>query len=199
MNRHEVTLDMNSNRLMFNSAKCKELACDLSADVVAFTIKSKKSVTISYSPSLRYIILKRDQTSKLSSTLSTNQSFIIKTTKVIIISSISDEEKGSMNIQMISAATFNMLVQRERRQREDVQLYFLTIDQIDRELKKRQIVKSSNNDDDVAISSLTMNEVLQKLSSKYRDLKKTFDQAKVKLLSSHRSYNHKIELIDNIN
>ena len=104
-----------------------------------------------------------------------------------------------MNIQMISAAIFNMLAQRERRRREDVQLYFLTINQIDRELKKRQIVKSDNNENaDVAISSLIMNEVLQKLSSKYRDLKKIFDQTKVKLLSSHRSYDHKIELTDDI-
>ena len=160
MNRHEVILNINSNRLMFNSAKCKELACDLSTDVVASTIKSKKSVTISHLSSSRYIILKRDQTSKFSSTSSTNQSFIIKATKVIIINSIFDEKESSMNIQMISAAIFNMLAQRERRQREDVQLYSLTIDQIDRELKKRQIVKSSNNDDDVAISSLTMNEML---------------------------------------
>ena len=76
---------------------------------------------------------------------------------------------------MISAAIFNMLVQRERRQREDVQLYSLIINQIDRELKKRQIVKLSNNNDDVAISSLNMNEILQKLSSKYRDLKKIFN------------------------
>ena len=97
---------------------------------------------------------------------------------------------------MISAAIFNMLAQRERRQREDVQLYFLIIDQIDRELKKRQTVKSSNNDNDVAISSLIINKILQKLSSKYRDLKKIFDQTKAKLLSSHRFYDHKIELID---
>ena len=61
---------------------------------------------------------------------------------------------------MISAAIFNMLAQRERRQREDVQLYFLIIDQIDRELKKRQTVKSSNNDNDVAISSLIINKIL---------------------------------------
>ena len=119
---------MNSNKLMFNLAKCKELVCDLFINVVASTIKSKKSVTISHLLSSRYTILKRDQTSKFSSTLSTSQSFIIKTTKIIIISNIFDEEKNSMNIQMISAAIFNMLAQRERRQREDVQLYFLTID-----------------------------------------------------------------------
>ena len=185
---------------MFNSAKCKELVCDLFLNIVASIIKSKKSAIISQSSPPRYTILKRDQTSKFSSTSSIRQSFIIKTTKIIIISNIFDEEKNSMNIQMISAAIFNMLAQRERRQREDVQLYFLTIDQIDRELKKRQTVKSDNNENaDVAISSLTMNEMLQKLSSKYRDLKKIFDQTKAKLLLSHRFYDHKIELTNDIN
>ena len=34
--------------------------------------------------------------------------------------------------------------------------------------------------------------------SKYRDLKKIFDPAKIKLLLTYRFYNHKIELIDDI-
>ena len=44
-----------------------------------------------------------------------------------------------------------------------------------------------------------MNKIFQKLSSKYRDLKKIFNQIKTKSLSSHRSYNHKIELTNDIN
>ena len=47
INRHKVTLNINFNKLMFNSAKCKELTCDFFANIVASTIKSKKSITIS--------------------------------------------------------------------------------------------------------------------------------------------------------
>ena len=67
MNRYEVILNMNFDKLIFNSIKYKELTCDFFANIVASTIKSKKLITISYSLSSRYTILKSDQTSKFSS------------------------------------------------------------------------------------------------------------------------------------
>ena len=49
----------------------------------------------------------------------------------------------------------------------------------------------------ISINSLNIKEIVQRLLFEYRSLKKIFNQIKIKKLSSHRFYNHKIELNEN--
>ena len=57
---------------------------------------------------------------------------------------------------------------------------------------KIKIVYSKCN----ALTKLMMNQVLKKIFKKFHDLKKIFNRSKVFHFSSHRSYDHKIELKD---
>ena len=114
------------------------------------------------------------------------QSSNIKITKGSSITSVSNENQHQADIQIIGAAAFNMVTQRKRRNKEGLQIGSLTMAQIDQELRKRNATELIN-DSDVLIPSLTMDEVVQKLPPKYRDLKKVFDQSKAKQLPPHRS------------
>jgi len=95
-----------------------------------------------------------------------------------------------MNIAMIETAAYRSLVKRS-----NVTTFAIIITKIDRLLKTVR-----NKLEDVNIQELSHEEILKevkaKLSSKYHDYLDVFDRAMIDQLSSHRFYDHKIELID---
>jgi len=95
-----------------------------------------------------------------------------------------------MNIAMIKAAAYRSLVKRL-----NVTTFAIIITKIDRLLKTAR-----NKLEDVNLQKLShekiLKEVKAKLSSKYHDYLDVFDRAMIDQLSSHRLYNHKIELIN---
>ncbi len=91
---------------------------------------------------------------------------------------------------MIKIAAYKSLVKRL-----NVTTFMIIITKIDRLLKTAR-----NKSEDVNLQELsyeeTLKEVKAKLSLKYHDYLDMFDQAITDQLSSHRFYDHKIELID---
>jgi len=91
---------------------------------------------------------------------------------------------------MIEAATYRMLVKRS-----DVKIFAVIILKID-----RLITTVENKPEEVNLHELFHAEVLEqvkiKLLSEYHDYLNIFDRAMIDQLSSHRFYDHKIELID---
>jgi len=97
---------------------------------------------------------------------------------------------GSTNIAMIETATYRMLVKRS-----DVKIFAVIVLKID-----RLITTVENKSEEVNLHELSHAEVLEqvkvKLLSEYHDYLDIFDRAMIDQLSSHRFYDHKIELID---
>ncbi len=95
-----------------------------------------------------------------------------------------------MNIAMIKTAAYKSLVKRS-----NVTTFAIIITKINRLLKTAR-----NKLKDVNIQELSHEEILKevkaKLSLKYHDYLDVFDWAMTDQLSSHRFYDHKIELID---
>ena len=92
------------------------------------------------------------------------------------------------------AAVFYRLNNRVHR-RQNVQCFSLIIFIIIEELARRAEIKTAYSELN-ALTKLTMDQVLEKLFKEFHDLKKAFDRSKVFQLSSHRLYDHKIELKD---
>ena len=97
---------------------------------------------------------------------------------------------SSMNIAMIETATYRMLVKRS-----DIKIFAVIVLKID-----RLITTAENKSEEVNLHELFHAEALKqvkiKLLSEYHDYLDIFDRAMINQLSSHRFYNHKIELID---
>ncbi len=75
----------------------------------------------------------------------------------------------------------------------------MSIEDIDRKIVYN--IQCKLNILDVAFINATaqnLEDIKVKLSSKYQDFLDVFDRAQVDKLSSHRSYDHKIELTNNV-
>ncbi len=97
---------------------------------------------------------------------------------------------SSMNIAMIEAATYRMLVKWS-----DVKIFAVIILKIN-----RLITTVENKSEEVNLHELshaeTLKQVKVKLLSEYHDYLDIFDQAMIDQLSLHCFYDHKIDLID---
>ncbi len=103
---------------------------------------------------------------------------------------ISKLTSDSLNIVMIKAATYRMLVKWS-----DVKIFAVIILKID-----QLITTVENKSEEVNLHKLSHVEILEKVKVKllfeYHDYLDMFDWAMINQLSSHRFYDHKIELID---
>jgi len=95
-----------------------------------------------------------------------------------------------MNIAMIETAAYRMLVKRV-----DVNIFAVIILKIDRLISTvKNKLKSMNLHELFHVKILEQIKV--KLLFKYHDYLDIFDQAMIDQLSSHRLYDHKVELIN---
>ncbi len=103
---------------------------------------------------------------------------------------ISKLTSDSLNIVMIEAATYRMLVKWS-----DVKIFAVIISKID-----RLITTVENKSEKVNLHELshakTLEQIKAKLLFEYHDYLNIFDWAMINQLSSHCFYDHKIELID---
>ena len=97
-----------------------------------------------------------------------------------------------LNIASVSAAAFYRLSNRVHR-RQNVQCFSLIIFIIIEKLTRRAKIKAAYSEFNT-LTKLTMNQVLEKLFKEFHDLKEAFDRSKIFQLSSHKLYDHKIEL-----
>ncbi len=190
MNKIDLVIDMRINSLRFsnfNPTSQKSIALFSSNK----SITKRKSLTSTH-------ILKRSFTFVTSQT-SQNKKFIeqlkqrdatltsVNSKSTFILKSFSF---SSMNIAMIETATYRMLVKRS-----DVKIFAVIVSKID-----RLITTAENKSEEVNLHELSHAEVLEqvkiKLLSEYHDYLDVFDRAMIDQLSSHRFYDHKIELTD---
>ncbi len=184
MNKIEVTIDMKDDRLQFSSFKAH-----IKASIKAHsTVLSSKKIAIEQKSSISTQILRRFISSVITQLSEKSSSFskIVKSSNSVNFAS----SFNSMNIAMIKTAAYKSLVKQL-----NVTTFAIIITKIDWLLKTAR-----NQLEDVNLQELSHEEILKKvkakLSSKYHDYLDVFDRAMTDQLSSHRFYDHKIELIN---
>ncbi len=194
MNKINLVIDMQIDSLRFsnfNPTSQKSIALFSSNK----SITKRKSLTFTH-------ILKRSftfVTSQLSQKSSSSRQFNEKSVKLIkqsksrnaVSSSVNSKSTSdSMNIAMIEAATYRMLVKQS-----DVKIFAVIILKID-----WFITTAENKLEEVNLHKLshvkTLEQVKIKLLFEYHNYLDIFDQAMINQLSLHCFYDHKIELID---
>jgi len=184
MNKIEVTIDMRDDRLQFSSFEAHIKASTKAHS----TVFSSKKIAIEQKSSISTQILKRFISSVVTRLNEKSSSFskIMKSSNSVNFAS----SFNSMNIAMIEAAAYRLLVKRS-----NVTTFMIIITKIDRLLKTAR-----NKLKDVNLQELSQKEILKevkaKLSLKYHDYLDVFDRAMTDQLFSHCFYDHKIELID---
>ena len=109
-----------------------------------------------------------------------------------------------MNIIMIEAIFFCLLID-FKNQKQSVKCFFIIISQIDLIIKALH-ADSKSLEINVMIKDILKHEqvksirerIMKRVSKYFHDLFEAFDSQKVIELSSHRSYDHKIELLTNV-
>ncbi len=190
MNKIDLVIDMWIYFLQFSNFTSSQKSIVLLSS--HRTITKQKSLTSTH-------ILKRSftfvtsQFSQKSLSFSQKKSSIeqLKSRDAALTSAkIPKSTSGSTNIAMIGAATYRMLVKRS-----DVKIFAVIVSKID-----RLITTAENKSEEVNLHELSHAEALEqvkiKLFSEYHDYLDVFDRAMINQLSSHRFYDHKIELID---
>ncbi len=191
MNKIDLVIDMRTDSLRFsnfNPTSQKSIALFSSNK----SITKQKSLTSTH-------ILKRPFTSITSQFSQKSLSFSQKKSSIeqlkprdatLTSVKIPKSTSGSMNIAIIEAATYRMLVKRS-----DVKTFAVIVSKID-----RLITTVENKLEEVNLHELSHVEILEeikvKLSFEYHDYLDVFDRAMIDQLSSHHFYDHKIELID---
>ncbi len=181
MNKIKITIDMRNDHFQFSDLKIHINASLISLSVI-------KKITIEQKSSISTQILKRSISFVITWLSEKSSSFnkIVKSFNSINFAS----SFNSMNIAMIEVATYKSLVKWL-----NVITFAIIITKIDRLLKTAR-----NKLEDVDLQELSHEEILKevkaKLSLKYHDYLNMFDQAMTDQLSSHRFYDHKIELTD---
>ncbi len=190
MNKINLVIDMQINSLWFSNfnSTSQKLIALLSSNK---SITKRKSLTSTH-------ILKRSFTF-VTFQFSQNKKFIeqLKQRDVTLTNvnskstfSLKSFSFSSINIAMIEAATYRMLVKQS-----DVKIFAVIVLKID-----RLITTVENKSEEVNLHELSYAEALEqvkiKLFSEYHDYLDVFDRAMINQLSSHRFYDHKIKLIN---
>ncbi len=97
----------------------------------------------------------------------------------------STEKKKFVNIVMIEVVVYRTLVKNKK-----IKIFFLIISEINKALSSVEDFAKLNE----MTSVMSLNELKKKLLIVYHDFLNVFDREKTMQLSSHRSYDHKIEL-----
>ncbi len=179
MNKINLVIDMQIDFLRFSNFTSSQKSIVLLSSNK--TITKQKSLTFTQ-------ILKKSIFSVVVQLSEKSSSFskIVKSFNSVNFASLFN----LMNIAMIETATYKSLVKWL-----NVTTFAIIVTKIDRLLKTAR-----NKSEDVNLQELSYEEILKevkaKLSSKYHDYLDVFDRAMTDQLSSHRLYDHKIELID---
>ncbi len=193
MNKINLVIDMWINFLRFSIfISSQKSIILLTSNKIIMKQKSLTSTQI-LRRSFTFIISQLSQKSLSFDQLKEKFVKLIKQLKLFEAVSFSVNSKltsDSINIAMIEAATYRMLVKWS-----DVKIFAVIISKID-----WLITIVENKSEEVNLHELFHAEILKqvkiKLFSEYHDYLDIFDQAMIDQLSFHHSYDHKIKLID---
>ena len=97
----------------------------------------------------------------------------------------------------VRAASFHALIKRSKKNR--IEVFAMSIEDIDRKIVyNTQCKLNVLNVAFIDAFAQNLEDIKVKLPSKYQDFLDVFDRAQVDKLSPHRSYDHKIELTNNV-
>ncbi len=199
MNKIDLVIDMQIDFLRFSNFTSSQKSIVL--------LSSNKTITKQKSLTLTHILKRSFTTSQLSLKSLSFSQFNEKSVKLIeqlkscdaTLTNVKNSKStfslksfsfSSMNIAMIETATYRMLVKRS-----DVKIFAVIVLKID-----RLITTVENKPEEVNLHELshikTLEKVKVKLFLEYHDYLDVFNRAMIDQLSSHRFYDHKIELID---
>ncbi len=175
IDHHEVILNkfwMNKNGILLNMRN----------DVIVFSNQLNTSISVFPIP----------LNSKHSSWSQSTSSSSITQTKVSMMLKRSVREE-SFSIWSIGAASFKTLLNRSKKNKIEVFALFMT--NINREIAyNTQNDLNALNVSSIDETAQNLEDIKAKLSSKYHEFLDVFDRAQSNKLSSHRFYDHKIEL-----
>ncbi len=179
INHHDVILE----KLWMNK---NEILLDMQNDVIVFSNQLKAFISV-------FLISIRASYSKWS--WSSNSS-ISSALKVLQRSAFTASKKNFFMFS-VKTASFHALIKWSKK--NHIEIFAMSIEDIDREIVYN-IQCKLNVLDITLINVLAQNleDIKVKLSSKYQDFLDVFDWAQVDKLSSHRSYDHKIELTNDV-
>ncbi len=178
IDHHEVILSkfwMNKNEILLNMRN----------DVIVFSNQLNTSISV-FSISLNS---KHSNWSR-----STLFSLITQTKTSMMLKQLVREE--SFSIQSINAASFKTLLNHSKKNK--IKVFALFIININRKITyNTQCNLNALNVSSINETTQNLKDIKAKLSLKYHEFLDVFDQAQSNKLSSHRFYDHKIELISN--
>ena len=128
MNKYCIFLNIKTNQLTFKYEQYKNLKCEVM--FIKRIIKLIKLIDFHIlSKSFKYIILKRRRSFfELRFRFQSLTSSLLRESKnSMTVAIINKSNKNSLNINFISATKFNVIAQRKRKQKKNLQLYSLII------------------------------------------------------------------------
>ncbi len=176
IDHHEVILSklwMNKNEILLN----------MQNDVIVFPNQLNTSISVFPIP----LNSKHPSWSQSTSSSSITQTKISMMLKRFV-------RKELFSIRSIDAASFKTLLNRSKKNKIEVFALFMT--NINREIAyNTQCDLNALNVSSINETTQNLKDIKAKLSSKYHEFLDVFDRAQSNKLPSHRSYDHKIELI----
>ncbi len=179
---HEAILSkfwMNKNEILLN----------MRHDTIIFSDQLNISISI-------FSILSNTKHSSWLQSTSTSSTAYSKISKMLK-HSVSFFQKESFLIQNINIIFFQALVKRKKK--NQIEIFAMSIEDIDRKIiYNTQCKLNVINIFSVNETTQNLEDIKVKLSSKYQNFLDVFDRAQADKLSSHRSYDHKIKLTNNV-
>jgi len=177
IDHHEVILSkfwMNKNEILLNMWN----------DIIVFSNQLNTSISI-FSISLNS---KHSSWSRSTSSSSITQTKIFMMLKRLV-------QKESFSIWSINAASFKTLLNHSKKNK--IEVFALFMININRKIAyNTQCNLNALNVSSINETTQNLKDIKAKLSSKYHKFLDVFDRAQLNKLSSHRFYDHKIELIN---
>jgi len=179
INHHDVILE----KLWMNK---NEILLDMQNNVIVFSNQLEALISV-FSMSVKASHSKWSWSSNSS----------ISSALKVLQRSASTASKKNFSMFSVRTASFHALIKWSKKNR--IEIFAMSIENIDRKIVYNTQCKL--NVLDVAFidaSAQNLEDIKVKLSSKYQNFIDVFNRAQVDKLSSHRSYDHKIKLTNNV-
>jgi len=179
INHHDVILE----KLWMNK---NEILLDMQNDIIVFSNQLKALISV-------FLISVRASHSKWSWSSNSSISSVFK----VLQRSAFTASKKNFFMFSVKAESFYALIKWSKK--NCIEIFIMSIENIDRKIVYNTQCKL--NVLDIAFidaSAQNLEDIKVKLSLKYQNFLDVFDRAQVDKLSSHRSYDHKIKLTNNV-
>ncbi len=179
INHHDVILE----KLWMNK---NEILLDMQNNVIVFLNQLEAFISL-FSMSVRASHLKWSRSSN--SSISSAFKMLQRLTSTAL--------KKNFSMFSVKTASFHALIKWSKKNR--IEIFAMSIEDIDREIVyNTQCELNVLNVAFIDASAQNLEDIKVKLSLKYQNFLDVFDRAQVNKLSSHRSYDHKIKLTNDV-